>query len=75
MVWQYFDKVRPSSAQLAILPKMEFTLDLTEEFWFIHRKAPLLKTSIQQNAGLESILAILLKQTLPQGVYGMSSAR
>ena len=35
----------------------------------------MLKMSIEQNAGLESILAILLKQTLPQGVYGMSSAR
>ena len=35
----------------------------------------MLKMSIEQNAGLESILAILLKQTLPQGFYGMSSAR
>ena len=35
----------------------------------------MLKMSIEQNAGLESILAILLKQTLPQGFYGISSAR
>ena len=58
MVYQRFNKVRPSGAQPVILPKTRLTLELTEKSCFIHNKTLLIETSFQQNAGLESIPAI-----------------
>ena len=49
--------MQPCSAQPAVLPKPEFTLDLTEEAL----KILMWKLHISKNAGLESIPPILLK--------------
>ena len=53
MVKHRFNRVRPCSAHLALLPKPELTLDLTEEALKFH---PWWKFFFSKNGGLESIL-------------------
>ena len=67
-----FNKVRPYSAQPTILPKPEFTLDLTEEELKIYvstGKHPWWKFLFSKNTALESIPAILLKMNLTTGIF------
>ena len=55
--------------QTAVLPKTEFTLELTEKSWFIHWKTCLVETSFQQNAGLEFIPAMFFKEDFTAGIF------